>query len=71
MNNLRQYVGRRFTELEVGEGVLYVNPELFGEAVVTEADVFNAFPPTVLGLFNTAAVNRELISEDEVGMLEE
>ncbi|KKU44733.1 MAG: hypothetical protein UX64_C0047G0003 [Microgenomates group bacterium GW2011_GWC2_46_7] len=68
MGDLRQYVGRRFSELGI-EGAAFVSPQAFGELEVTPEDVSRAFPADLLGMLNAAAVHHNLISADEASLM--
>lgn len=73
MTGLTQHVGSKFKDVfgYSEEEKTYVKPDAFGEREITGADVAAAFPQSVTGLINTAAMNYELVSLEEVGLLED
>lgn len=65
MIGLKGYVGRQFKDLEP-MGETFARPSDFGERKITEQDVIDAFPESLIGLFNTAATRYGLVSAEEI-----
>lgn len=67
MANLNEYLGKKFKDLT---GLIdpLVEPNEFGDKVITEVDIISAFPQSVTGLINVAAQRYGLISSDTVAM---
>ncbi len=68
--SLKDLVGS-LTKEQFEEHTFAISADKFGEEVVSERDVLDAFPPDMFGIINYATIRLGLVDEDIVGWLNE